>query len=111
MSFAELRHHLETLHLELGVEVEAVGGAVGEGQQKHGADAGACGLIRRGGDEVITSGREGLVFEVGAELAIKVEPLRLFPVEGPELELGNLFWTNGSGEGKLAVDVGVNDVV
>ena len=90
---------------------ETTFGAVGEGQQEHGADASACGLIRRGGDEVITSGREGLVFEVGAELAIEVEPLRLFPVEGPELELGNLFWTNGSGEGKPAVDGGVDDVI
>ena len=90
---------------------ETTFGAVGEGQQEHGADASACGLIRRGGDEVITSGREGLVFEVGVELAIKVKPLRLFAVEGPELELGNLFWTNGSGEGKPAVDGGVDDVI
>ena len=86
VSFAELRHHLETLLLELGVEVEAVGGAVGEGQQEHGADAGACGLICRGGGEVITFGREGLVFKVGVELAIEVTPLHLTAVEGPELE-------------------------
>ena len=64
MNFAELRHHLEALLLELGVEIEAVGGAVGKSQQEHGADAGACGLIRRGGDEMITSGRESWVFEV-----------------------------------------------
>ena len=111
MSLANLGHHLEALLLKFWVAVEAVGSGVGQGQQEHGADAGARCLIRRGGDEITIAGREGRVFHVSAQLAMEVLPLRLLSVEGPELEVGDLLATSGRGEEKPAVDGGVDDVV